>query len=215
MPILLLDLLFPLSRIIDEGNAVLILIISSALFLFLIFRFYKSKVFLLGLAWSAISLMPTIFFISENWWDVLASRYTYLPRIGIALLLCAIFIGVEKKQAVRRFFLVFFILLMSYYTYNWLTIVKDEYPYVYRTGDTLQRALVDLAQTDVEKVYVSPDRPFESNQAHIVGAIESIAEIQEKDIVFLEDKKSITDGKNTAVLYWDFTTDAYKYDYSN
>jgi hypothetical protein len=171
---------------------------------------YKNRIFLFGCFWTLVSVIPTIFFTTEHWWGPLASRYTYLPRVGIAILV-GTFTALAVSRMKRRV-VILFIVLLFYNLFYWSFTVNQKYPYVYATGKTLKEAISLINVSKITTVYVAPNRPFESNNAYIVGAFETRTELKKEDLIFLKGDAPGILPKNSAILIWDAEERSFQVD---
>jgi len=154
-----------------------------------------------GLLWTLVALLPTIFFTTDHWWQPLASRYTYLPRVGVVVALAGTYAGL--RQQIARWAVVGLIVAVAVWqTLWWSGIVARDYDYVYRTGRSLQAAVRSVQSHDVSRILIAPDRPFEGNLAHIIGAFVALGGFREEEVIFLNTAHP-TVGKGEALLKWD------------
>ena len=150
--------------------------------------------------------LPTIFFVTESWAGVLASRYTYLARIGPVVALAGNFsIGGMKRRWL--FALIIAITAVWGITF-WVKVVTREYGYIYQTGRSLQQAAaMEIAPL---QLLVTDDRPFRNNRADVVGAMYDIAGLVANQIIFLEPGAPRTLREGEALLWWDAAGRSYR-----
>jgi len=91
-----------------------------------------------------------------------------------------------------------------------LSVIHTEYEYVYQSGRSLAMAAQVLAQKRPPSVVVDWNRPFTGNNAHIVGALKIIANINEEQIIFLEKGMSPSENADQALLTWDAPSREYR-----
>jgi len=215
LPIALFDLIIPLNPILTEKIGWLIWLFAFFGFIFIIYKFKNQSVILYGIFWSVISCLPTIFFITEYWWNPLPSRYTYLPRAGIVVFLIGIYVFLSQKSLIKKRIFSFLLLIVLLWQFIfWISVVSREYDYVYQSGRTLRQAIIEINEKKyIEKVIVAPNRPFEGNIAHIVGAFETLSAIKEKNIIFLEENEKRKIEPNQAMLFWNAQTRSYEVEF--
>lgn len=203
LPLLLADLVVPLTPLLNASNASAIWLIATVAFISFIIASWHLPVARFGLAWAVVTILPTIFFGTATWWGLLASRYTYLPRLGLILAIGAWYAHFAEHKNLRRWFVGWLVLLMVYQSMVMsITVWGDYAAYVYKTGSSLQLAARTAAAVQIERMYVATDRPFEANEAYIVGALETLGNIRESNIVFLKTPEAPSLKKNEAVLRW-------------
>ncbi|MBD3311686.1 MAG: glycosyltransferase [Candidatus Magasanikbacteria bacterium] len=214
-PIVMFDIFIPVSllnRLNIENIGIYVWLISTLFLLFILIKFHKIKLVWLGFFWMIISISPTIFFKTELWWQPLASRYTYLPRIGMVIILVAILQYFLKKYKKNKFILstIVIIIILGLQLFFTLSNISSNYPYVYSTGKNLVNEIKQLKNREINKIYFLPDRPFENNTAHIVGAASVIANIEEEKIVFTKEKYIPNMDKNDFLFYWNHQKNKYE-----
>lgn len=202
LPIIILDMAIPLSPILNDFTAwgiwvTAILIVS----IFIVF-FWRHSSIMFGLGWTIMTVLPTMFMTVDNWWRPLASRYTYLPRIGIIIIIASAY-SITRSVRVKYASFTFITLLLLWQTVYWVNVVRSEYGYVYKSGSSLLQTARLISEHHISRVLVAPNRPFEGNPAHIVGALEIIANIKEKNIVFLDEKIAPAINDDEVLMTWD------------
>jgi hypothetical protein len=163
-----------------------------------------------GLFWGAAASLPTVFFHLKDAWMPLDSRYGYLPRVGTIIAFTMTVFALFGKRGRTWATAVIMAAALSQAAYAAVTI-NHEYRYVYATGRSLKVALEQAHRKDVERLYVLPNRPFENNPAHIIGAVRIFTSIEESSIVFIE--KEMARPAPTAhegTLAWDAKAHAYR-----
>jgi len=215
IPFVVFDLFIPLALLppnLANSTAVLLWIGIVTLFIAVIYAFRKEKIVLFGLGWILVTISPTLFFSTATWWEPMASRYTYLPRVGAVIILVGMLHSLVMKNKARYViggFVWFVILSVSVQTWVMIRSTTTEYAYVYTTGRTLSHAMEQLRDTVPGMVLVRPDRPFPNNNATIVGAASVIAGIPEQNIEFLKNTEDILLPSQTILLYWDHANKTY------
>ncbi|MFH0928267.1 MAG: hypothetical protein V1821_02210 [bacterium] len=205
LPLVIIDLFVPLKWLLKSGSALFLEIVSTLILGWTAWRYNKLPIVWFGLAWILITVLPTIFFKPEYWFDPLASRYEYLPRIGSILMIVGIFIYHVSHNTARRVingFALALILISIVQIIFMAETVSAEYDYVYASGRTLVQAVKEISPT-ASKVYIQWDHPFTNNHAHIVGVLQIINKIPESKIVFLDKDEKAVMVQNEVVLYWD------------
>jgi hypothetical protein len=215
LPIVITDLFFPLFNLtphlhhLDVGWLILFCTIFSV---GIFFAYRKLPLVRFGYAWMIISVMPTIFLATVNWWDPLASRYTYLPRFGMALVLAAILhyhLGQKKSRYPAIITAVAIIALLAIQFSYMTKLINRDYPYVYQTGRSLVTAMTEVKELAPKKLLVQWDHPFTANNAHLVGAAIVIGGIKEEEIVFPPPEEKIKLKPSEVLLYWDGASEEY------
>jgi protein O-mannosyl-transferase len=215
LPIVITDLFIPLANITPQLHHLNVgwLILFCAVFTAGIFLAYrKLPLIRFGFAWMIISVMPTIFLATVNWWDPLASRYTYLPRFGMALILAAILhyhLGQKKSRYPAIIAAVAIVALLAIQFSYMTKLINRDYPYVYQTGRSLVTAMAEVKGLTPEKLLIQWDHPFTANNAHLVGAAIVIGGLKEDMIVFPPPEEKIKLKPGEILLYWDGTTEQY------
>lgn len=221
IPLILLDNFFPISFLRDSlstWSAGILWLLAISMFLFILFKFKKLKLIWYGFFWLIISISPFIFFKTEFWWDVLASRYNYLPRIGAILIIAAILqhlIVNNKARYIISGTIIFVMISVSAQLFFMGKVITTEYDYVYNTGRSLSQTMQKIKILDPEKVFVRWDHPFTENNAHIVGAASIIANLNESNVIFLEKNadEALTDTE--ILMYWNPYKREYKITQNN
>ena len=216
IPLVVADMLvplLPLAKTINSHQAALLIAIISLIFLIIIWRYRRLRLVWLGLVWTLISIAPTLLFITARWWDPLASRYTYLPRLGIILILAAIIqyhiINNERRRVISPMVVIIGCCLVAQLVLMYQAIFQ-EYPFVYQTGRSLHQVLVQAAEQQPNKIYWRWGRPFEANHAHIIGAAATIANLEESQLIFLENGASEGRDSGDVLIYWDGPAREYR-----
>lgn len=215
LPLVLFDNIVPISPLkfyLDNQSASFLLILATTLLVFILYKFRHIKLVWLGLAWAIIGITPFIFFQTQFWWEPLASRYNYLPRIGIIIMLASILHHLIVSNKARHVISgLVFVVIISVFTQLIFTayIVNAQYGYVYNTGRSLTNAMQEVAILKPDKIFVRWDYPFTGNNAHIVGAASVIANVPEEKIVFLKKGESENLSGNEILLYWDAQSRKY------
>lgn len=208
IPLILLDNFFPISFLRDSlsaWSAGILWLSAISVFLFILFKFKKLKLIWYGFFWLVISISPFIFFKTEFWWDVLASRYNYLPRIGAILIIAAILrhlIVNNKARYIINSTILFVVISVFTQLLFMSKAITTEYEYVYNTGRSLSQIMRKIKILDPKKVFVRWDHPFTANNAHIVGAASIIANLNESNIIFLEKNADETLADKEILMYW-------------
>ncbi|HNW20109.1 MAG TPA: glycosyltransferase [bacterium] len=216
IPLVIADMLvplLPLAKIINSHQAALLIVIISLVFLVIIWHYRRLRLVWLGLAWSLISIAPTLLFITARWWDPLASRYTYLPRLGIVLILAVIIqhhiVNNRRWRVISPMVLVIAGCLIAQLILMYQAIFQ-EYPFVYQAGRSLHQVLAQAAEHQPNKIYWRWGRPFETNHAHIIGAAATIANLEESQLIFLENGASEARDNGDVLIYWDGPAREYR-----
>ncbi len=209
IPLILLDNFFPilfLKTALSPWSAVLMWLLAVGLFTFIIYYFKKLKLMWYGLFWLLVSISPFIFFKTEFWWEPLASRYNYLPRIGAIIIIASILhylIIQNKSRHIISSLISIVIISISAQLYFMGKAITTEYNYVYNTGRTLTQAMQKIEKIKPNKILIRWDYPFTSNNAHLIGAASIITGIEEKDIIFLNKNEEEIINEREILLYWD------------
>ncbi len=216
IPLVIADMLvplLPLAKIISSYQAKLLIVAASLVFLVIIWHYRRLRLVWLGLVWTLISIAPTLLFITARWWDPLASRYTYLPRLGIVLILAAIIqhhiVNNRQRRVIGPMVVVIICCLIAQLILMYQAIFQ-KYPFVYQTGRSLHQALVQAAEQQPDKIYWRWGRPFETNHAHIIGAAATIANLEESQLIFLEHGASEARNSGDVLIYWDGLAKQYR-----
>lgn len=216
IPLVIADMLvplLPLAKIVSSHQAVLLIIIISLIFLIVIWHYRRLKLVWLGLFWMLISIAPTLLFITARWWDPLASRYTYLPRLGLILILAVIIhyhvTSNQSRRVISLMVVAIVFCLIAQLVLMYRAVFK-EYPFVYQTGRSLHQVLVQAAEQQPGRIYWRWGRPFETNHAHIIGAASTIANLEEKQLIFLENGASEARNSEDVLIYWDGPAREYR-----
>ncbi len=216
LPIVITDLFIPLSELTPllHHLAVGWLILACFLFIAAIFYAYrKLPLVRYGFLWIIITVAPTIMLAVVNWWDPLASRYTYLPRFGMILILAAIVDYYFAVKNSRRWFgvtAVIIVILTAWQTVYLFQVVNRDYPYVYQTGRSLVTAMTEVKNLAPQKLYIQWDHPFTSNNAHLYGAAIIIGKMDQNEIFFPAAGEKIDLSTGDALLYWNGSVNEYE-----
>ncbi|MEK7619599.1 MAG: hypothetical protein AAB416_05215 [Patescibacteria group bacterium] len=206
-PFALVQMIVPVERFVSASSAAWIGSAGSALWITTLIAGRKRPLILFGLSWIVVSLLPVIFFADSESPYLIASRYTYLARIGLILAFLG-FIAPLLRGPIKNPKFVFSLVLVSALSASHLVFVYNrlttEYAYVYQTGRTLVSALEEMKNYPDHILYVSRERPFDKNDAAIVGAASVVADISESRIVFLKKDEKKIPGKNETLLTWDY-----------
>ncbi len=215
-PLVLLNMFFPITfyrDVLSNYTAGLIWLLGVGLFLFILFKFRKLKLIWYGFFWLAVSISPFVFFKTEFWWDTLASRYNYLPRVGAIIIIATIlqYLIVNNKA---RYIINGTILFVAASIFSQLffmaKVITSEYEYVYNTGRSLSQTMQEIKRLDPDKLIVRWDYPFTNNNAHIVGAASIIADINEADIIFLPKNSDEEMSRGDILMYWNASKRKYE-----
>jgi hypothetical protein len=144
-----------------------------------------------------------MFFAGDHWWTPMASRYMYLPRIGLVIALAAIVIHLFSKIKIRMaggVAVVIFAasLIQSFFIFG---LFGFDYAYVYKTGRSLAYAASLLRGKDIV-VLVAPGHPFNDNEAHIIAALNVFGDVEPNRVVFVPDAKVAVKGPGQVILEW-------------
>jgi len=205
-PIIIMDTLLPLFKWLNNNNHTLIYVASLIAISILVYYLRKSKLFWYGSTWLIISSLPTIFAI-DKWWMPLASRYTYLPKIGMIFILAVLIRKLYKKYN-TKIINIFLIILFAYNTLYWINIANKEYPYVYQSGRSLKEIVKLVGEKQANMVYMIYPFPFEKNNAHVVSAFSTLIDYPEHKIIFI-DENDIPKDPNGAIIRWNSQTKKY------
>jgi glycosyltransferase involved in cell wall biosynthesis len=215
IPFILLDNFFPITPLkfyLTEWSAGLLWLFAVMLIMFIAYKFRKIKLVWFGLGWAIICSAPFIFFQTQFWWEPLASRYNYLARIGIIILLASIFhymvVNNRARYIVNGLVSIVIVSVISQLIFT-SYIVRTEYDYVYNTGRSLTSVMQEVAIIKPDKILVRWDYPFTGNNAHIVGAASVIAGVPEEKLIFLKRGESENLDKDEILLYWDAQSRKY------
>lgn len=207
-PIVAIDLFLPqklFAGALNQAFAYGLLLVSLLVTIWLLRKFWSLPMVRWGLVWIYITMAPTIFFFTTNFWDPLASRYTYLPRIGLVMILAAIlhfYITKNKSPKIVNWLVGFIIVISSLQIVMMLRVVKNEYLFVYSTGRTLVSSLETVKACGAQKLLVRPGYPFGNNNAHLVGAASTVAGIKEAQVVFMVKNSKVELRTGEAELWW-------------
>jgi len=205
IPLVLFDVVVPSQWFVgflSHKSAILIAVVILIVIVGGLVKFFRNKVLWFTVCWMIFSVMPTIFFKSALWWEPIASRYTYLPRVGLVIGLSSfLYFLWEKKNGVVKYGCLF--VLISIIVYGQVVAVfnmGDKYPFVYQTGESLVEVIEDARVSEFDKICVLPGRPFENNVSYIVGAGKVVANYAENDILFVED---VNNCPISYIIEWD------------
>jgi hypothetical protein len=212
LPMALLDVFVPLQMIAERQGALPLSVLSCGLFGYCLYRFRKNSTVLVGFLWASVAALPVLFFQTMTWWELFPSRYTYSIRVGMVVFVAAMIAdllqhGKEVRLAHRFFWVLVFASLL--HTVNMVHILNTEYGYVYQTGRALHTAAVEVSGVAPTRVIIPWYRPFNKNNAHIVGALWVMARIPEKNIIFLEKDEPYSALPGDVLLEWSDATLQY------
>ena len=215
-PLVIFDIFIPISFLKDDltmYTALLLWVIALVFLVFILIKYRRLKLVWLGIIWLILFICPTIFFQTEHWWYVLASRYTYLPRIGMVIIIAGIFryhiVKNTARYIINAFVIVILLVSIVQIVFMAQTISKN-YDYVYNTGRTLVKAMEQIKEIKPDYVLVRWDYPFTNNKAHIVGAASTVAGINEEKIIFLTKAQSERLAEGEVLLYWNAQKRTYE-----
>lgn len=207
LPLVLVDQVVPLAAFSPSVRFAAVAVAAVA-FAYAAFRQRLPKAVVYGLWWGVIASLPTIFFKTEGSWMPLTSRYGYLPRLGTVMAAVALVFLLSKKRALAAAVVAVFI---AYEVAFAAVTIKKEYPYVYATGRTLTAALEEARERGDGRLVVLPDRPFENNPAHLVGAADVFMSLPEEKIIFVGRGEPVPVlAPGDAALRWDAEERAYQ-----
>jgi len=195
----------PISGFLNNWMAVCLWLFAVGVFSFILFRFKNLMLIWYSFLWMGISIGPFIFFKTALWWDTLASRYNYLPRIGAVFLIAVIlqYLIVNNKSRYIINGLVYCVMISIFaQLFFMVQVIRSEYEYVYNTGRSLSDIMELTKKIQPERVFVRWDHPFTENNAHIVGAASVVAGIGESSMVFLPKDAPETLNENEILIYW-------------
>ncbi len=207
LPFLIADLFLPVFTMVGTTGAILT---AMCVCILVLLGLVRNRTIGYGLLWILITALPTLFFSTVHWWGPLASRYAYLPRVGAGIIAGAIFTEVFKF---KKYSMACYIMLLLVNACSWIYIVSRDYPYVYASGRTLQKAVRDIGIQGIRPVYIAPYRPFESNVASIVGAFRTLTALGDEDIIFLHSNDHPNYAHGSAELIWDEAGRTYRVNY--
>lgn len=208
LPFALVDLFVPLKPIQDFFSPVLAMIfvfITMAAIFVIVKKYQKLPGLPLALVWAIFSLLPTTFFATTHWWEPLASRYTYLPRVGAVMALVIILTHYIVKNKARKIISFVAVFIMAAFLAQAVFMFKTmalDYDYVYQSGRSLAHAAKLLDNKNMEAVYVHPEHPFRGNNTHIIGALAVFADLKEEQIFFLKTDERVLLNSEKMLLYW-------------
>jgi hypothetical protein len=205
-PVIIVDTIIPFFRWINIDNYFYIYTLSLILIISLIYFLKKSLLFWYGLSWILIASLPTIFAVDKLWMP-LASRYTYLLKIGTVFILCALLARLLKKVP-KKIVYIFIFSLFVYNVFYWVNIVKKDYPYVYQSGRALKEVVLKIAPQNPANIFMVRPLPFEGNTAHIVGAFSTLMDYPKEKIIFI-DQENLPENPNGIIVYWDHQKRVY------
>jgi len=208
IPLIMLDNFIPISFLklhLTTLSAGFLWVSSVFFLLFILYKFRKLKLIWLGFSWLLITISPFIFFKTELWWEPLASRYNYLPRIGAIIIIAAILhylIIYNKARYIISGLIYLIIITIASQLYFMSAAITTEYDYVYNSGKTLVQAMKKIDKANPHKLFIRWDHPFTANHAHIIGAASIIADISEENIIFLKKNEEENIKNQNILLYW-------------
>jgi glycosyltransferase involved in cell wall biosynthesis len=208
IPFAFLDLFLPLQavdQLLSPLTATILGLATIVTSYYLIKKYWRLPALPLAFTVCLLGILPTIFFTVTNWWEPLASRYTYLPHLGASLLISGILIFTikhNKQRVVHALTAILIVVSIAQFIFM-IRAVTTEYAYVYKTGSTLAHAARLLDPTTVPTVYIHPEHPFRHNQSHIIGALNIYANYQQSQIIFLEPNERAALSPSAMLLYWE------------
>ncbi len=212
LPLVLFDLVIPIGLWVQESTALMWSVGAGVVLAASLVAWRKYKLVWFGVAWAVLASLPTLFFVTEHWWSPLASRYTYLPRIGMVIVLVVIVTRLAPRM--RRASAIFISVIVIWQVVFWGVRVAQEYPLIYTSGSTLRSSVEQIAKQRSSHIFVASDRPFAANNAHVVAAFATLSPIHEKQITFLQKDIDVSLADNQALLYWDFEQNTYQVGFS-
>jgi len=208
LPFALTDLFIPLKPIqnfLSSPSAVVFLLLIVLAILVVLKKYRKLSGVPFSFALALFSLLPTTFFATAHWWEPLASRYTYLPRVGavmtLSIILTHYIVRNQAKRIISFTAVVIFIIFLSQIVFMFKIVALD-YQYVYQSGRSLAQAAKLLDPTMTESLYVHPEHPFRGNNTHIIGAFAVFSGLKEEEIIFLTADERVALDPTTMLLYW-------------
>jgi hypothetical protein len=209
LPIVIADHVMPTAwlRPLHRG---LLAIAGAAVFAVALWRRRLSPAIAFGLYWGVLASLPTIFFQVEGPWMPLSSRYGYLPRVGTVMAFVLVVFSLVGRR--RRTWAAAAVIAVIAAEASFAAIeFHADYPYVYATGRTLTAALEQARDSGITHLYVLPNRPFESNEAHLVGATSVLIDMPEEQLIFMKKGETLpplTD--HAAALKWNAEAREYR-----
>lgn len=214
-PLIVFDNFFPLmffDKWLTNYSALVLTWLIFVILIFILWRMKNKIMIWYSLLWLLITALPFVFFQVEPWWWPLASRYNYLLHFGAVLVIShGIYYLIVNNRARHIIsgwiWLILFLIIMQ----TAFMIIKTgrDYDYVYATGKSLATVMTEIAEKKIDKIFVAPVRPFEGNQAHIVGAASLLANKKEDQIFFLININDYAEQDNSVLLYWDTQSNRY------
>lgn len=207
-PFIALDLFVPIQPLIAYSHSIVVGLAALLLLGLLLKKYWHLPTTKAGLYWIIVTIAPTIFFISQRIAEPLASRYTYLPRIGLVIIIAGLFAHYIKNNSSRSVINFFVFILLAVSLSHIVLMIKtteSEYKYVYNTGRTLVDSVRKINPS--HQIFVHNSRPFSTNEAHIVGVFDLVYNIKESQLTFISEgtpqKDSIKNLPPTStLLYW-------------
>ncbi len=214
VPTALVDMLVPMKPLLAGVIVVPVYILSAALLVYIVVRYHRITLVRIGLLWSCIAIAPVIFFATAHWYDPLPSRYTYLARIGMMMTIAGIVsyhvIHNTSRRIINWFACVLSVAVIVHIFYM-SHVIRTEYGYVYASGRTLLEAARQIQEVAPHRVYVAWERPFTTNIAHIVGVMELVSRVPEKDVVFLSAAEMPCNECKGVYLFWSESKRRYEW----
>lgn len=209
LPIAIADHVMPTAwmRPLHRG---LLAIAGAGIFVYALWRKKLSPAVVFGLYWGILASLPTIFFQTEGTWMPLSSRYGYLPRIGtvMAFVMTIFALAGRKRRAWAAAIVIAVIAAEATFA---AVKIRADYPYVYATGRTLAAALYEARDRGIIDLYILPDRPFEANEAHLVGAAAVLIGMPEERLVFVKKGEFLPPlNEHGAALKWNAEAREYR-----
>lgn len=207
-PFVLADLFIPIlpfRTYFTPSSAALAGLVFVALFGFVLWYWRKVSGVLFAAGIMLVGALPPLFFVPRNWWEPLASRYQYLPRMGAALMVALIFAHLVRGNASRwKIFIFGAVVCFGVVAQLGFMVqtVRVDYAYIYRSGRTLAVSIKKMEKTSETRVLVHPPFPFGQNRAHIIGALVVFGKIKEENVIFLAESDRPTLDAMHQLLYW-------------
>lgn len=216
LPFIFVDQFLPLHGLIQKGNALWFAFLSVVFAGYVLVRYKFLPLVWYGVLWIGVACAPTLFFTTNNFFEPLASRYNYLPRIGAVFMLSVVFSSIITNSVVKHSIkkvgvILGFIVLFQMYSLT--NIIFHDYPSVYHSGRELVELTQNIKARDAKSITVLPERPFPNNVAHMIGIFDSVAHIPEKDVYFLDTKVNLNTYSyrpGEVVVQWNMNTREYE-----
>ncbi len=219
IPLVITDLFIPLKPfvgILNNTSGIILSVVTLVALVMVAWRYRAIALVPIGYVWILISIAPTLFFETSVWWEPLASRYTYIPRLGAIMIVAGIlthYIVKNRSRHVIHYFATILMVVSAFQIGYMMYVVKTEYAYVYKTGRTLVHAASLLKNRTTFKLFVHPEHPFRGNDSHLIGAINTIANVPEDNIIFVHSAEVPRLAPGDMILYWN--PEARQYELTN